>query len=253
MSTIVITGAGSGMGLSTTKLFLARGWNVVMADLNRQQKAQKVAQQLAQQYGEERILFVQTDVANSVSVMAMAQQAYAKYPEINALLNNAGVFAEGALHEIKEETWDMVMNVDVKSIFLMAKAFVPQMIQQKSGSIVNIASISGLRGDYNMAAYSAAKGAVVNLVRSMALDYGRLGIRVNNICPGPTNTPMFQANPPAVIKKFNEASPLGHIVEPQDIAQAVWFLVNGESASITGVNLPVSTGYEVYSNQPVQD
>lgn len=253
MSTIVITGAGSGMGLSTTKLFLERGWNVVMADLNRQQRAEKIAQQLIQQYGEERILFVRTDVADSASVMAMAQQAYAKYPKIDALLNNAGVFVEGVLHEVKEDAWDLVMSVDVKSIFLMAKAFVPQMIKQKHGAIVNIASISGLRGDYNMAAYSAAKGAVVNLVRSMALNYGRFGIRVNNICPGPTNTPMFQANPPAVIKKFNEASPLGHIVEPQDIAQAVWFLINDESASITGVNLPVSTGFEVYSNQPVQD
>ena len=93
------------------------------------------------------------------------------------------------MHEVTEDAWDRIMAIDVKSVYLMTKEFVPDMIEQKAGTIVNTASISGLTSDYNMAAYNAAKGALVNLVRAMTLDYGKYGIRVNNVNPGPTMTP----------------------------------------------------------------
>lgn len=93
---------------------------------------------------------------------------------------------------------------------------------------------------------------MVNLVRSMALDYGKYGIRVNNVCPGPINTPMFQKNPASVIESFNQASPLGHVVEPEDIAAMVYFLASDQASSITGQNLPVTVGFGIYSSQPVQ-
>ena len=103
-----------------------------------------------------------------------------------------------------------------------------------------------------MAAYSAAKGAVVNLVRSMALDYGKYNIRVNNIAPGPTNTKMFKQNPLDVITSFNNISPLHHIVEPDDIANVAYFLASDQAKSITGQNMQVTAGFGIYSDQPIQ-
>ncbi|MFR0541568.1 SDR family NAD(P)-dependent oxidoreductase [Lactobacillus delbrueckii] len=250
MKTAVITGAASGMGLSDSKKFLAEGWNVVMADYN--EKGQEAAGQLQAEYPDQKVLFVQVNVADAASVQALADKVNAEFETVDCIVNNAGVFAKGRLDEVEEAAWDRVMNIDVKSIYLMTKSFMPTLMKQKSASIVNIASVSGLLGDYNMAAYSAAKGAVVNLVRSMALDYGKYGIRVNNVCPGPTNTPMFQQNPASVVENFNQASPLGHVVEPEDIANMVYFLASDQAASITGQNLPVTAGFGIYSSQPVQ-
>lgn len=248
---VVITGAASGMGLSDTKEFLEHGWNVVMADFNEKMGTEK-ALELQKKFPDSKIFFAKVDVSNAKSVSELAKSAYQIFGSIDAIINNAGIFAPGALHELEEKTWDRVMNIDVKSIYLMTKAFVPKMMDREEGVIINTASISGLRGDYNMAAYSAAKGAVANLVRSMALDYGKYGIRVNNIVPGPTNTPMFQKNPKEVIQSFNNASPLGHVVEPEDIAKTVYFLASDNAKSITGQNIQVTAGFGIHSGQPVQ-
>ncbi|KRL05092.1 SDR family NAD(P)-dependent oxidoreductase [Liquorilactobacillus oeni] len=252
MKTVVITGAASGMGLSATKLFLEKNWNVMLADFN-DEAGKKAVKELTKSYQKEHIAFQKTNVASAQSVKELKAATAKVFGAVDSVVNNAGIFTKGALHEVSEEAWDRIMAVDVKSIFLMTKYFVPDMIQQKAGTIVNTASISGLTGDYNMAAYNAAKGAVVNLVRAMALDYGKYNIRVNNVAPGPTNTPMFQANPPQVIKQFKEASPLGRIVEPEEIAKVIYFLASEDSHAITGENIPVSTGFEIYSGQPVQN
>lgn len=144
------------------------------------------------------------------------------------------------------------MAVDVKSIFLMTKAFVPGMIARHAGNIINISSVAGLLGDYNMPAYNAAKGAVTNLVRSMALDYGQYGIRVNNINPGATNTPMFQGNPEEVKAAYRNGSPLKRIAEPEEIANVAYFLVSDQASAITGQNIGVSMGYGIWTGQPKQ-
>lgn len=249
--TVVITGGVSGMGLSATKLFLANGWQVAMADYNAA-LGEQVYQKLADQYSADQVLFVAINVADLDSVMALKDAVIEKFGQVDSLINNAGIFTSGALHEVAEQDWDRIMAVDVKSIFLTAKAFVPAMINQNAGTIVNTASVSGLMGDYNMAAYSAAKGAITNLVKSMALDYAQYHIRVNNVAPGPTNTPMFQANPQAVIDKFIAASPLKKLVEPDDIARTMYFLANDTSDPITGQTIPVTAGFGLYSGQPVQ-
>jgi meso-butanediol dehydrogenase/(S,S)-butanediol dehydrogenase/diacetyl reductase len=250
-NTVVITGGVSGIGLSASQLFLSRGWNVVMADFN-DALGKDVYKKLSVQYGADRVAFHQCDVSDADSVNSLAEAAYQQFGHVDSVINNAGIFAKGAVHELDESTWDRVMATDVKSIFLTTKAFVPAMIERKSGTIVNTASISGLQGDYNMAVYNAAKGAVVNLVRAMALDYGKYGIRVNNVNPGPTLTPMFKSNPESVIDEFAQASPLGRLVEPDDVARTMFFLASDESAPITGENIPVSAGFEIYSGQPVQ-
>lgn len=251
-NTVLITGGVSGIGLSASKQFLNKGWNVMMADFNAS-LGEEVYNELSAQFTPERVAFEQCDVSSEESVNNLAEATHRKFHQVHSVINNAGIFAKGAVHELDEVTWDRVMATDVKSIFLTTKAFVPEMIERKSGTIVNTASISGLQGDYNMAVYNAAKGAVVNLVRAMALDYGKYGIRVNNVNPGPTMTPMFKSNPQPVIDDFTQASPLGRLVQPEDVARTMYFLASDESNPITGENIPVSAGFEIYSGQPVQE
>lgn len=250
MSNIIITGAGTGMGLSMTKKFLANDWHVIMAARNAA-KAEKVYQELQDQYGDQVGMY-QVDVSNGQAVAKFAEQVNTQYDQVDTVINNAGIFTGSLLHELSKEAWDKTMAVDVKSIFLMTKAFVPGMMARHAGNIINISSVAGLLGDYNMPAYNAAKGAGTNLVRSMALDYGQYGIRVNNINPGATNTPMFQGNSEEGKAAYRNDSPLKRIAEPEEIANVAYFLVSDQASAITGQNVGASMGYGIWTGQPKQ-
>lgn len=247
----IITGAGTGMGLSMTKKFLENDWHVIIG-VHNLNKAKNVYQELVQKYSLEKVTLKQVNVGDSESVEKFSNEANAENDHIDVIINNAGIFIGGQLQDLTEEEWDKTMAVDVKSIYLMTKAFILGMIQRRAGSIINIASVAGLLGDYSMPAYNAAKGAVVNLVRSMALDYGPYGIRVNNINPGATNTPMFKGNPETVKQSYRDASPLKRIAEPEEIANVAYFLVSEEASAITGQNIGASMGYGIWSGQPKQ-
>lgn len=251
MKNIIITGAGTGMGLSMTKKFLENDWHVIIG-VHNLNKAKNVYQELVQKYSLEKVTLKQVNVGDSESVEKFSNEANAENDHIDVIINNAGIFIGGQLQDLTEEEWDKTMAVDVKSIYLMTKAFILGMIQRRAGSIINIASVAGLLGDYSMPAYNAAKGAVVNLVRSMALDYGPYGIRVNNINPGATNTPMFKGNPETVKQSYRDASPLKRIAEPEEIANVAYFLVSEEASAITGQNIGASMGYGIWSGQPKQ-
>ncbi|MGL4670764.1 SDR family NAD(P)-dependent oxidoreductase [Cetobacterium sp.] len=249
---VFITGGTSGMGKAASKLFLEKEWEVVVADIN-ELAGKKVVEEF-EELGYKNIFFVKCDVSKDEDMKRAYQFSKEKIGGIDCVINNAGIWHGGMLHETTDEEWDRLFNVDVKSIYLSTKYFVPDMIERKYGNIINTASISGLYGDYNMAAYNAAKGAVTNLVKAMALDYGKFGIRVNNVCPSACATPMFLTNQdPEVIKSFQKTSTLGRLCTPEDIARAMYFLASDESSFITGVNLPVSGGMDVHTGQPVQD
>lgn len=248
MKSVVITGANSGMGLAATRLFLSHGWRVLMVDINPDLTEQK---KLLQQ-GYTEVYFKACNVSKDAEVAELFAFAEQKLGRIDSIINNAGIWRGGELHETSEADWDLLFDVDVKPIFLFSKYFVPHMIAQGGGTIVNTASVSGTHGDYNMAAYNAAKGAVVNLARAMALDYGKYNIRVNNVCPSACATPMFLANPPEVIEQFNQANPLQRICTPEEVAEAMLFLASPASSSCNGVNLPVSGGLQLHTGQPVQ-
>ncbi|MGN0955569.1 SDR family NAD(P)-dependent oxidoreductase [Megasphaera sp.] len=247
---VLITGATSGMGLAAAKLFLESGHNVLIVDMN-EQRGQQVTADL-QSGTEQAVYFYPADITKAEEVHKVYLFAKQKLGSIDCLINNAGIFTGGMLHETTEEAWDRIFAVDVKSVFLMSKAFVPDMIEQGGGTIVNTASVSGMLGDYNMAAYNAAKGALVNLVRAMALDYGKYNIRVNNVCPSACATPMFLSNPPEVIETFNQANPLRRICTPEEVAEAMYFLATDASRSCNGINLEVTGGLNVHTGQPVQ-
>ncbi|MCQ2011078.1 SDR family oxidoreductase [Sporolactobacillus sp. STSJ-5] len=250
MKRVVITGASSGMGLAAAKLFAERNWDVLMVDLNEEGLA-KAASELRQKTKVEVYTYA-VNVVDENAVSSLANQIKAKFATIDSLINNAGIARMGSVTDTDSKTWDAVLNVDVKSVFLMSKYFVPLLIDNKGGTIVNTASISGLCGDFGMAAYNAAKGAVVNLVRSLALDFAKYNIRVNNVNPGATETPMFLQNPEEVQQQFRDAIPLGRLAKPEQIAKVMYFLASDESDPIDGVNLPVDGGLSIQSGQPQQ-
>lgn len=247
---VVITGGTSGMGLSAAKLFLERGWKVLLADLNEVRGA-AVMEEL-QDLGYKEVYFFKCNVAVEADIQNLYDYTMKTMGGTDSIINNAGIWAGGMLHETKDDDWDRLFNVDVKSIYYTSKYFVPYLIQNGGGTIVNTASVSGMVGDYDMAAYNAAKGAVVNLARAMALDYGKYNIRVNNVCPAACATPMFLSNPPEVIESFNQANPLRRICTPEEVAKAMYFLASDESSSTNGLNLTVSGGLEVHTGQPLQ-
>ncbi len=247
---VIITGATSGIGLSATKLFLERGWKVVMV-ASSEDRGETLVKEFNQQ-GFQHVYFCRCNVSKSAEVKNLFDFAMEKLGKIHSIVNNAGVWSSGELHQTEEDVWDWIIDVNIKSIYLTAKYFIPHMIENGGGTIVNTASVSGLLGDYNMAAYNAAKGGVVNLVRAMALDYGKYNIRVNSVCPSACATPLFMANPPEVVDQFNQQNPLKRICTPEEVAKSIYFLASDESSSCNGVNLPVSGGIDVSTGQPVQ-
>lgn len=250
MKNVIITGAMSGMGFEASKLFVSRGVDVLMVDMNEVEggldEVNKAAKDGAKAY------YCKCNLTDSADVKAMTEFAIEKFGKIDSLINNAGIFIPGKLHETDEDGWDKVFAVDVKSILITGKYVIPHMLENGGGTIVNTASVSGMYGDYNMACYNAAKGAVVNLTRSMALDYGRSGIRTNAVSPSACATPMFMRNPQEKIDEFNNANPLGRICTPLEVAKAMYFLASDESSSTNGAILTVTGGIETYSGQPVQ-
>lgn len=246
MQTVVITGGASGIGLSTSKIFLEHGWSVMIIDRDLE-NGTKVEKQLEEDYSPTQVKFVQADISKADDVEKAKQITLDQFNTVDALVNNAGIVIHGELHETSEQDWDKIFSVDVKGTYLVSKAFLPTMINQNHGSIVNISSISGIAGDRAMVAYNAAKGALINMTRAMAIDYGKNNIRVNVVAPGPTNTPLFHQDK----QKFAKNSPLNRIVEPEEVAAAIYFVASATGSAITGEVIPVTAGFEISTGQPM--
>ena len=246
MQTVVISGGTSGIGLATADIFLKNGWNTVLIGRDTE-KGMQVKQQLGETYSPTQVAFIQADISKSSEVEHAKQITLNKFKTVDAIINNAGIVIHGEVHETSEEDWDKIFDVDVKGTFLISKAFLPTMIEQDHGSIVNISSVSGMAGDRAMVAYNAAKGAIINMTRAMAIDYGKNNIRVNVVAPGPTNTPLFHQDK----QKFAKNSPLNRIVEPEEVATAIYFVASPAASAITGEVIPVTAGFEISTGQPM--
>lgn len=242
MRNAVITGAISGIGKAASELFLERGWRVIMVD---RVENPDVINELKEKYSD-NVFFKLTDVSIYSEVESLYNFVKEKFDKIDSLVNNAGVIHHGYLHDADEQDWDNVFNTDVKAIFYMNNFFVKDMIKNGGGTIVNTASISGLSGDFKMPIYNAAKGAVVNLTRAMALDYAEFDIRVNSICPSAIRTPFIKGS----LEPHIEVNPMKRIGEAIEAAKAIYFLASDESSFINGVNLPVTGGLEAHTGQP---
>ncbi|EKM0370898.1 SDR family oxidoreductase [Cronobacter turicensis] len=245
---VVVTGAGSGIGAAAARRFAREGASVVLVGRTKE-KLDKVAATLVQG----KHLVAPCDVSDAAQVQALAQRVTDEFGRVDVLVNNAGVIVQGKIHEISLEDWETLMSTDLNGVFYCLHAFMPGLLETK-GNVINISSVSGLGGDWGMSVYNAAKGAVTNFTRSLAMDYGADGVRVNAICPGFTFTDLTEdtKQDDALLQKFYERIPLQRAGEPEDIADAIAFLASDDARYITGVNLPVDGGLTASNGQPKQ-
>lgn len=242
----LITGAGAGIGEATAKLFAREGANVIVADRD-MGLARKVADQIGPQ-----AFAVQADVAVAAQVKAMVEAAVAQYGGLDILVNNAGFGTLGTVVSVDEDTWDQVIDVNLKGVFLCSKYAIPEIVRRGGGAVVNLASTISVVGIKDRAAYVAAKGGVAALTRAMALDHALEGVRVNSVAPGVIASSyydkIFESVPdPVAFKKGLEArSPLNKMGEPVDIANMILFLSSDDSTFATGAMFTVDGGYTAW-------
>ncbi len=243
----IVTGAGSGIGRASAPRFAAEGASVVAADI-RGPKADETAEMIRRDGG--TAAACQADVASGADVEQMVAFAVETFGGLHALFNNAGTIRVGTAVDLSEEDWDLVMAVNVRSVFLGAKYAVPVMAAGGGGTIVSTASVSGMGGDPANVAYSASKAAVINLTRSLAVDHARQNIRVNCICPGAIDTPPVgrMLRDPDARRRSERAHPLGRIGRPEEIAAAAVWLSSPESSFVTGQALVVDGGLSAQSH-----
>jgi len=237
----IITGSGSGIGRATAELFAKEGARVVVVDLIGE-RAEETVQRIVDAGGE--AIAIRMDVSDKSSIEAAVAQMLEAYGRIDILMNNAARSSTDDIMEFDEATWDLDLSVVLKGVFLCTQAVLPTMVSQKSGAIVNIASVNGLTALGDLA-YSAGKAGVINLTKNVAVNYGQHGIRCNAICPGSVRTPIWGpqlAIDPDIFERLVKWYPLGRIGEPEDIAKAALFLASDDAAWITGETLTVDGG-----------
>ncbi|MFC1929207.1 SDR family NAD(P)-dependent oxidoreductase [Chloroflexota bacterium] len=243
----VITGAGSGIGKATAKLFAKEGARVVAADIS-ENAGQEVVQQIKQEGGE--TTFVRVDVSSAVDVQRMVQTAINSYGRLDILFNNAGV-AGVPFDEETEEEWRRVIDINLTGPFLGCMYAVPEMKKQGGGNIINTGSVAGLSGSSRSTAYAASKAGVVLLSRVLARSFAKDNIRVNCICPGPIKTPLaeyFLGYPKTEEERQKKLAtvaalvPLGRVGKPEEIASLVLFLASDESSFVNGAALVADGG-----------
>jgi 3-oxoacyl-[acyl-carrier protein] reductase len=239
----IVTGAGQGIGRGVALCLARAGAHVVVNDAVQERIARTVAEVEALGV---QALGVQANVTQASEVERLVQETLSRFGKIDILVNNAGVVVIKSITEQSEADWDKVLSVNLKGVFLCCHRVVQEMIKQKRGAIVNIASIAAFHYTVPHVPYAASKAGVVALTRDLAFEVARYGVRVNAIAPGPIETPMMGT---ALTQQQREAYakniPLGRLGQPEDIGQAVAFLVSDAASYITGATLPVSGGTDL--------
>lgn len=244
--TVIVTGAGAGMGRAAALRFGALGASVVVNSLSG--SAEKVCEELRENGC--RAIFVKGNVSEAQDAANIVEQAVDTFGGIDVLVNAAGVVANGSVEQCDEETWDNSMNVNVRSVYLMSRSAMPHLRKAK-GVIVNITSTVAIKGVANRAVYSATKGAVLSLSRSMAAEYIREGIRVNCVCPGTVESASFKRrvadspDPEQAMKDFVARQPMGRLGTPEELAEAILFAASPDVTFMTGANIVVDGGMTV--------
>jgi NAD(P)-dependent dehydrogenase (short-subunit alcohol dehydrogenase family) len=242
----LITGAGSGIGRATAKIFAREGARLIIADVDEAGGRETLS---AITDGGREALFVTADIAQPDTAQSLVAKAVATYGRLDCAFNNAGIEGAGALtHKCTMENWNRVIAINLTGVWLCMKAEIAQMLQQGGGgAIVNTSSLAGLAGSKGGPAYVASKHGVVGLTKTAALEYGRHGIRVNAVCPGPIRTPMMQrimamSGNQAAEERFIKGEPLRRFGDPSEIGEAVAWLCSDRASYVTGIPMPVDGG-----------
>jgi NAD(P)-dependent dehydrogenase (short-subunit alcohol dehydrogenase family) len=239
----LVTGGSSGIGRATALLFAREGAKVAVADVE-MEGGQETVRQIKAGGGE--ALFVKADVSKAAEVEALINQTVASYGRLDYAHNNAGIEGRLALTaEAREESWDRVLTINLKGVWLCMKYEIPQMLKQGGGAIVNTASGAGLVGIAGGGAYVASKHGVVGLTKTAALEYAKAGIRVNAVCPSVIQTPMVERIVSRLGPRYTlvDAQPIGRMGRPEEIAAAVVWLCSDAASFVTGHAMAVDGGY----------
>lgn len=243
---VLITGSGSGIGKSTALLFAKEGAKVIVTDVS-EESGNETCHEIRKHNGE--AIFIKADVTKAAEVENMVDGAIEKYKKIDVLMNNAGISGVGAIHEMSEELWDKVIHVNIKGVFLPSKYVLPYMMEAKSGSIINMSSAVANMGIMNRAVYSASKGAVLSLTRSMQVDYASYDIRINALLPGTIMTPFVEGylknsyeNPEEALESIKKRQLSDELGLPEDVAKAALFLASDDSKIMMGSPLYMDGG-----------
>jgi NAD(P)-dependent dehydrogenase (short-subunit alcohol dehydrogenase family) len=250
----IITGANSGIGRATARLFAREGAKVVCCDI--QETISPRIDRLIKEKEGGQAVFATIDVTKPEDCERMVKIALDSFGDVDILYNNAGAGIRKKVHEHSDEEWQFVLDTNLNAMFRGARAVLPHFIKKKSGNIVTTASTFGLLASPNYPGYCATKAAIINLTREMAMDYGPLGIRINCVCPGAIETPRFRGFPPRptlgegmtdeqrkIMGDTNKA--LLRMGRPEEIAYGVLFLVSDEASFVTGHALVIDGGQTI--------
>jgi 3-oxoacyl-[acyl-carrier protein] reductase len=235
----LVTGAAQGIGKAVALLLAQNGADIVVSDINLE-KAEETAKEI-QGLGR-KAQAVRVDVATLGDVEKMVEAILAQFGKVDILVNNAGIARDKLILRMSEEDWDAVLNINLKGTFNCTKAVVRYMSKQKSGKIVNIASVVGEMGNAGQANYAASKAGVIGFTKTIAREFAQRGINVNAIAPGYIETPMTDALPDKVKEELRRLIPMDRLGKPEDVAEAVLFLVSESANYITGQVLNVNGG-----------
>lgn len=249
----LITGAAGGIGRGIAVKFAREGAKVGVLDIN-QAACQAVVDEITAAGGE--AIALTTNITKEDQVEQAVTQMKDAFGPVSVLVNNAAVMPSGRLHETSPDDFDRCVQVNLRGTYLVCRAVIPDMLAQGQGSIIHMASITGVLGLPGLAVYSATKGALIALARAMSTDYARSGIRVNSISPGTIDSPMLhkfvaaQSNPEYIRQAFDEMHPIGRVGTIEEVANVFLFLASDESGFVTGANYEVDGGIGVKGEQP---
>ena len=235
----LVTGAAQGIGKAVALLLARHGADIVVSDINLE-KAEETAKEI-ESIGP-KAMAIKVNVASLNDVERMVEAVLKKFGRIDILINNAGITRDKLILRMTEEDWDIVLNVNLKGTFNCTKAVVRHMAKQRSGKIVSIASVVGEMGNAGQVNYAASKAGVIGLTKTIAREFAKRGINVNAIAPGYIETPMTEVLSDKVKEELKRLIPMERLGKPEDVAEAVLFLVSEESNYITGQVLNVNGG-----------
>ena len=239
----LVTGAGSGIGRASSLILAREGAKMVVSDIDASGAEETLS--LIKERGGDGV-FVHADVSKSNDVQELISRAVSTYGRLDCAYNNAGIegYMSGRLHEYPEETWDRLVDINIKGVWLCLKYEIPLMLEQGGGAIVNTASVAGLVGARRLSAYIASKHAVVGLTKAAALEYAQDGIRVNAVCPGTIDTPMLDRLIAGwkTDEDMNTRQPIGRMGTPAEVAETVAWLCSDAASLVTGIAMAVDGG-----------